>query len=103
MKCLSLVINESSKNELVELMRRLPEDYEPWGLVKRWADPHKPYPDCSSGCKWARWLEDLKTESLGGDWCVCTNPKSHRCGLLTFEHQGCVQGECVELDEEDEP
>ena len=25
MKCLSLVINESSKNELVELMRRLPE------------------------------------------------------------------------------
>ena len=25
MKCLSLIINESSKNDLVELMRRLPE------------------------------------------------------------------------------
>jgi len=23
------------------------------------------------------------------DWGVCINPKSHRYGLLTFEHQGC--------------
>jgi hypothetical protein len=41
--------------------------------------------DCSSGCKW--YLE-LKGR-LGADWGVCTNPRSHRCGLLTFEHQGC--------------
>ena len=26
---------------------------------------------------------------LGCDWGVCGNPESHRCGLLTFEHQGC--------------
>lgn len=62
-----------------------PEDYEPWGNNIRWADPHKLYNDCSQGCKWAIPLEDL----IGSDWVVCTNPKSHRKGLLTFEHMGC--------------
>ena len=31
------------------------------------------------------------------DWDVCANPKSPRVGLLTFEHQGCM-----EFEEEDE-
>jgi hypothetical protein len=30
-------------------------------------------------------LGDLQT-----DWGVCTNPKSPRAGLLTFEHMGCA-------------
>lgn len=64
---------------------QLPQDYTPWGEVEQWAEPSRPCGDCSSGCKWARWLEG----SLGGDWCVCANPRSHRAGLLTFEHQGC--------------
>ena len=74
---------------LIDLMKKLPQDYAPWGEVERWKDPTKPYGDCSSGCKWARWLEDTPGHPLGNDWCVCTNPASHRCGLLTFEHQGC--------------
>jgi hypothetical protein len=27
------------------------------------------------------------------DWGVCGNPRSHRAGLLTFEHQGCGEFE----------
>ena len=42
-------------------------------------------PDCSGGCKWFVELE----EPLGADWGVCSNRRSHRAGLLTFEHQGC--------------
>ena len=67
---------------LTALMTRKPDDYEPWGNVDRDEDGG-PTGDCSCGCRYARWLEGLP------DWCVCTNPESHRCGLLTFEHQGC--------------
>ncbi len=69
---------------LLAILPTRPEDYAPWGTVERWATDAA-YPDCSSGCRHARWLEG----DLGGDWCVCTNPASHRVGLLTFEHQGC--------------
>jgi hypothetical protein len=41
------------------------------------------------GCRWYVKLQG----SLGHDWGVCTNAQSHRCGLLTFEHQGCQQFE----------
>lgn len=61
------------------------EDYDPWGLNKRWRDPHQAYPDCSCGCRFFVPLDG----ALGGDWGVCSNPESHRAGLLTFEHQGC--------------
>ena len=37
--------------------------------------------------------------SRKNDWCVCGNPKSHRTGLLTFEHQGCSEFE-QECDQE---
>lgn len=84
---------------LLKLVPKRPEDYEPWGENERWKDPSRAYPDCSGGCKFARWLEDRPGISLGTDWCVCTNPKSHRCGLLTFEHQGC-QAFKQEKDEE---
>jgi hypothetical protein len=69
------------------VLRTLPEDYTPYGEDERWADPARAYPDCSCGCRFAAWLEDGGQPSA--DWLVCTNPASHRAGLLTFEHQGC--------------
>jgi len=73
-------------DRLLKIMPCRPEDYEPWGNVER------ERPDCSSGCKFARWLEG----EIQFDWCVCTNPASHRVGLLTFEHQGCVAFEATQ-------
>jgi hypothetical protein len=74
---------------LLKMLKVLPKDYSDYGgTVERWSDPNQTYPDCSCGCRYAKWLED---EKLSADWLVCTNPRSHRCGLLTFEHQGCQQ------------
>lgn len=76
-------------NRLREIVKRLPGDYSDYGgNIERWADPHQSYPDCSCGCRFAAWLE-----AYPADWLVCTNPASHRCGLLTFEHQGCQKFE----------
>jgi hypothetical protein len=72
--------------ELLRIMIKLPDDYEPYGNRERTHD------DCSCGCKWYAKLAG----ELGNDWGVCCNPKSHRCGLLTFEHQGCERFECNE-------
>jgi len=74
------------------LLRVVPvreRDYEPFGKVVRWAEPGRDYPDCSCGCKWYLVLAG----KLRFDWGVCANPASHRCGLLTFEHQGCGEFE----------
>lgn len=79
-------------NRFLRACKKLPEDYDPWGENERWADPARGYPDCSGGCKFAMWVEPLT-----GDWCVCMNPKSHRYGLLTFEHQGCEKAEAGDL------
>ena len=46
--------------------------------------------DCSGGCMKFYALQHRDGEWLGYDWGVCANPKSHRCGLLTNEHQGCA-------------
>lgn len=70
------------------------EDYQPWGKVKRWENEDQGYPDCSMGCKYYLKLQG----NFGNDWGVCSNIKSHRCGLLTFEHQGCLE---FELDKQD--
>ena len=65
---------------------RLPADYEPYGYRKRDnGEEGTWHADCSTGC---RWYVELAGK-FGLDWGVCTNPRSHRCGLLTFEHQGC--------------
>ena len=56
----------------------LPTDYEPYGYRVRDGN------DCSCGCKWF-----LPLQVHPADWGVCSNPQSPRCGLLTFEHQGC--------------
>ena len=65
--------------KLWEICKVLPEDYEPYGKGERDGG------DCSCGCLYYLPLEG----KLGADWGVCRNPDSHRCGLLTFEHQGC--------------
>jgi hypothetical protein len=70
---------------LLKIVVKKEEDYEPFGKVIRWANESQDYPDCSMGCKYFNKLSG----DLGFDWGVCANPKSHRCGLLTFEHQGC--------------
>ncbi len=75
---------------LLSIVKRLPEDYSDYGgNIKRWEDPNKNYPDCSCGCKYALPLSG----EFKYDWVVCANHKSHRCGLLTFEHQGCLNFE----------
>jgi hypothetical protein len=51
-------------------------------------------PDCSCGCAWYHCLEGR----AAADWGVCFNPKSPRCGLLTFEHMGCREFEDDGLD-----
>jgi hypothetical protein len=83
-----------------KLCHLLPGDYTPWGQVDRDSGEydHLPYADCSGGCQYFLPLDD----ALGlGDWGVCANPKSHRRGLLTFEHQGCHKCD-VGPDEDDE-
>lgn len=69
----SLEGGKVNRNKLAELMGD--DDYWPM--------------DCSAGCKFYLLLRG----KVGADWGVCVNPKSHRCGLLTFEHQGCVHFE----------
>ena len=70
---------------LLAICIRLPTDYEPYGFRVRDAA------DCSCGCKWY-----LKLQAKPYDWGVCGNSLSPRCGLLTFEHQGCAFFEAKE-------
>src|SRR6058998_2124760 len=63
---------------------KLPTDFEPYGFRSR----DDGGPDCSCGCRW--WLP---LQAMPYDWGVCSNPRSPRCGLLTFEHQGCWEFE----------
>lgn len=71
-------------DHLWSICKQLPQDYKPYGQVDR--DNNK---DCSCGCSYFYKLESKSKERLYLDWGVCGNPKSHRCGLMTFEHQGC--------------
>lgn len=66
---------------LCRICQNLPTDFEPYGQRKRDGL------DCSCGCDW---FVSVGAElRLDNDWGVCANPDSPRCGLLTFEHQGC--------------
>lgn len=42
-------------------------------------------PDCQNAC---RYFFPLAGD-VGADWGVCTEPRSPRAGLLTYEHMGC--------------
>lgn len=72
---------QATHEQLIKIMPRLPSDFEPYGKRERDSS------DCSCGCNFYHTLSG----SAGGDWGVCTNPKSPRVGLLTFEHQGCPE------------
>jgi hypothetical protein len=81
---------------LLSIAKRLPTDYTDYGgQVERWQHPEEFYPDCSSGCRHYRRLMSAHEEGVeDADWGVCTNPRSPRAGLLTFEHQagqGCYE------------
>lgn len=66
---------------LLKVVPKRDDDYNPFGKKE------KVHMDCSCGCSYF-----LKIAGdLGDDWGVCANSKSHRCGLLTFEHQGCME------------
>lgn len=77
---------------LLELCTPLPTDFEPWGRRSRDEDWG---PDCSCGCLHFQSLE------AHSDWGVCSNPKSPRAGMLTFEHQGCREFEYDKRIDED--
>jgi len=73
---------------------KLPTDFEPYGQRSRCPEGGEIRLDCSCECKHFQPLQ-----AMPRDWGVCANPKSPRCGLLTFEHQGCPeyeQGEPLE-------
>lgn len=77
-------------DDLWQVTKKLDEDYAPYGKLDRETAFHGTWGmDCSSGCRFYAKLAG----KLGGDWGVCTNPDSHRAGLLTFEHQGCAKAE----------
>ena len=76
----------ATHEELWRIAKKLPSDFDPYGQRGRDADPG---PDCSCGCRHFVILEG----KLGFDWGVCTNRKSPRAGLLTFEHMGCKEFE----------
>lgn len=78
----------SRHDQLLAIVQRLPDDDEPFGEARLHEDPDY-RGDCSCGCIYFLRLEGHE----GTDWGVCTNPKSHRVGLLTFEHQGCLEFE----------
>ena len=70
--------------QLWQIVRKLPSDFGPYGQVKR-----ETICDCSSGCRWFHVLAGSRSR----DWGVCAYQQSLRAGLLTFEHQGCLQFE----------
>ena len=79
-----------SHTHLLAIMPTRPTDFEPYGYrIREGAD-------CSCGCRWF-----LPLQCQPYDWGVCSNPRSPRCGLLTFEHMGCPEFE-AEGDEEEE-
>jgi len=71
----------STHDELWQITTCMPTDFEPWGKRERDGS------DCSCGCNFYHVLDGPQ----GADWGVCTNPKSPRVGLLTFEHMGCPE------------
>lgn len=77
-------------DHLWTITRKHPDDYDPYGKVDREWSWQMGGGDCSSGCVYFYNLASRNKQSLGMDWGVCGNPESHRAGLLTFEHQGCL-------------
>src|SRR6266540_2225572 len=83
---------EASDDQLWQICRKLPSDFEPYGQRKR-----RDQPDCT-GCRWFQPL--LRYGGL--NWGTCANPDSPRAGLLTFREQGCESFEQAEEPTDDE-
>jgi len=79
---LRLMPGRQTHEQLWQITIKLPTDYEPYGQMAR-----ENFGDCSCGCRWYHMLAGRR----GEDWGVCANPTSPRAGLLTLEHQGCLQ------------
>ena len=75
--------SEANDEQLWQVCRKLPSDYEPYGQRKR-EGQQKDQADCS-GCR--RFQPLLRYGVL--DWGTCANPDSPRAGLLTFRKQAC--------------
>lgn len=78
-------------DDLFRIVIRHPKDYRDYGgeVDRETALDGDFGPDCSMGCRYYVPLHG----KFQYDWGVCANPKSHRVGWLTFEHQGCVEFE----------
>ena len=85
-------VSDATDEQLWQVCRKLPSDFEPYG-ERKWEG--KPYDklDCDT-CRWFQPL--LRPGQL--DWGTCANPTSPRAGLLTFWEQGCEQ-----FEEQEEP
>jgi hypothetical protein len=83
--------NPTDSDHLWSIVVRRPTDFEPYGY--RHTDDREHGGDCSCECKWFIGLEG----NLAFDWGVCTNPRSPRAGLLTWEHMGCPEYEPGEI------
>ena len=84
-------MKEDLHDLLWSVVVKYPQDYEPYGTTLRDGS------DCSCGC-----MCFLPLKCLPHDWGVCVNKKSHRVGMLTFEHQGCLQFVYMKEKSEDE-
>jgi len=92
---------KSCGNDLLNLCKVLDTDYIEYGGKITRADDKCFYFDCSAGCKHFIPLYDKTSCDMNLDFGVCTNAKSKRCGLLTFEHQagfGCFEAEDYNYD-----
>lgn len=85
-------VSDASDNQLWQVCRKLPSDFEPYGQRKREGQP-----DCS-GCRWFKPL--LRYGVLA--WGTCANPDSPRAGLLTFREQSCESFEQAEEPVDDD-
>lgn len=71
-----------SDDELWDVCRTLPSDWEPHGQ-RQWHRKREDRPDCDT-CRW--FVELFRTRP---DWGACANPESERAGLLTHRELGC--------------
>jgi hypothetical protein len=82
--------------QLFDIARRLPTDFEPWGQRSR---DMPTQPDCASDCRFFTRLDG----GAGLDWGVCVNPQSLRAGLLTYQNFGCLEFDQANSDDDDCP
>ncbi|MGO9268889.1 MAG: hypothetical protein ACLQOO_01275 [Terriglobia bacterium] len=80
-------VSDASDEQLWQVCRKLPTDFEPYG-ERKWGGKLRDKRDCGT-CRWFQPL--LRPGQLV--WGTCVNPDSPRAGLLTFWEQGCEQFE----------